>query len=62
MTANMKPARKNKTGVVDNPEDQIFNQVYLKYCKPADVRLKHLMVIKFKAKFLANLLMLQCKG
>lgn len=62
MTANMKPSIKNKTGVVDNPEEQIFNQVYLKYCKPDDVRLKHQMVIRFKARFLAHILMLKSKG
>lgn len=62
MTANMKPSIKNKTGVVDNPEEQIFNQVYLKYCKPDNVRLKHQIVIRFKARFLAHILMLKSKG
>ena len=34
----------------------------MKYCKPEDVRLKHLMVITFKAKFLAHILNLKYKG
>jgi len=41
MTANMKSTIKKKKGVNDDPEEQIFNQVYLKYCKPDEIKMKH---------------------
>ena len=62
MTQNMKSNIKQKIGVADDPEEIVFNQVYLKYCKPEDVRTKHQMEIKFKARFLAHILMLKNKG
>ena len=62
MTRSMKPKVKDRSGRVIDPNEHIFNQVYLKYCKPMDVRAKHQVFVNFKAKFLVQLIALKSKG
>ena len=54
--------KKNLTSVTEEDCEMVTDQVYIKYCRKDDVRLKRMLFLKYKGQFQIKLAQLKNKG
>ena len=54
--------KKNTTSITEEDCELVTDQVYLKYCREEDVKLKRLLFLKYKGQFQIKLAQLKNKG